>query len=60
VVADSWQEVAIVAVWGGIAIVLHEILSARWLAMPILPVAVISIAVSFYLGVKIQSTYERW
>lgn len=41
-------------------VALHEIYGYTWLVMPVLPVTLIGIAVSLYLGFKSVSAYNRW
>jgi len=42
-----------------IPILLYKLLGWHWLAIPWQPIAVIGIAVSFYLGFKNNSSYDR-
>jgi putative membrane protein len=47
--ADSWRELGIVAVWSVVVVTLFELAGFTWLVMPVLPVTLIGIAVSLYL-----------
>ena len=60
VVADSWRALAIVVVWTAFLALLRLGLSARMVAMPVLPISVVGIAVSLFLGIKSKSAYDRW
>ena len=58
--ADSWWELGIVAVWSIVVVTLFELAGFTALVMPVLPVTLIGIAVSLYLGFKSTSSYNRW
>lgn len=57
---ESWVVLAFAAVWSFIVVYVHEILGYTWIVMPVLPVTLIGIAVSLYLGFKSVSAYNRW
>lgn len=57
---ESWVVLAFAAVWSFIVVYIHEVLSYSWIVMPVLPVTLIGIAVSLYLGFKSVSAYHRW
>ena len=57
---DSWSFFVLVAAWSTVIVSLHEIWGFTWLVMPVLPVTLIGIAVSLYLGFKSVSAYNRW
>lgn len=59
VAVDSWRETLIILVWSAAAVYLHEGLAFKALAMPALPVSVMGIAVSVYLGTKGRASYDR-
>jgi putative membrane protein len=50
----------LVGAWSFAIVCLHEIYGQTWLVMPVLPVTLIGIAVSLYLGFKSVSAYNRW
>lgn len=58
--SESWRELGIVAVWSALVVVLFELAGWTALVMPVLPVTLIGIAVSLYLGFKSTSSYHRW
>lgn len=58
--ADSWRELAIIAIWSVAVVTLFELAGWTALVMPVLPVTLIGIAVSLYLGFKSTSSYNRW
>ena len=58
--ADSWRELVIVALWSMLVVSLFELAGWTALVMPVLPVTLIGIAVSLYLGFKSTSSYNRW
>jgi len=60
VLVESWASAAIVVAWSVAAVTLHELAGLTWLVMPVLPVTLIGIAVSLYLGFKSVSAYNRW
>jgi putative membrane protein len=60
IIEESWVVLVFVAVWSFIAVYLHESLGYTWIVMPVLPVTLIGIAVSLYLGFKSVSAYNRW
>ena len=57
---ESWVVLAFAAVWSFIVVYVHEVLGYTWIVMPVLPVTLIGIAVSLYLGFKSVSAYSRW
>ncbi len=59
-IEESWVVLAFVAVWSFIVVYAHEVLGYTWIVMPVLPVTLIGIAVSLYLGFKSVSAYNRW
>lgn len=58
--SDSWRELGIVAAWAVVVVILFELAGWTALVMPVLPVTLIGIAVSLYLGFKSSSSYNRW
>lgn len=58
--ADSWRELVIIAIWSFLVVTLFELAGWTALVMPVLPVTLIGIAVSLYLGFKSSSSYNRW
>jgi len=58
--AESWLVLVIVAVWSFVVVCLHEVFGYTWIVMPVLPVTLVGIAVSLYLGFKSVSAYNRW
>ena len=58
--ADSWRELTIIALWSLLVVMLFELAGWTGLVMPVLPVTLIGIAVSLYLGFKSTSSYNRW
>jgi putative membrane protein len=46
-------------IYVGIVVILYELFEIRWLAIPWQVLTVVGIAVSFYLGFKNNSSYER-
>jgi len=57
---ESWLPLVVVTAWSVVVVVLHNIAGFRWLVMPVLPVTLIGIAVSLYVGFKSVSAYNRW
>jgi ion channel-forming bestrophin family protein len=57
---ESWPLILIVSAWSIAVVILHEILEFTWIVMPVLPVTLIGIAVSLYIGFKNVSAYNRW
>lgn len=60
IMEESWVVLVFVAVWSFVAVYLHEVSGYTWIVMPVLPVTLIGIAVSLYLGFKSVSAYNRW
>jgi putative membrane protein len=58
--SESWRELGIVAAWSVLVVILFELAGWSALVMPVLPVTLIGIAVSLYLGFKSTSSYHRW
>ena len=58
--SESWRELGIVAFWSVLVVMLFELAGWTALVMPVLPVTLIGIAVSLYLGFKSTSSYNRW
>ncbi len=58
--ADSWLESGIVAAWSIVVVTLFELAGLTALVMPVLPVTLVGIAVSLYLGFKSTSSYSLW
>ena len=52
--------ILIVSAWSIAVVFLHEIVEFTWIVLPVLPVTLIGIAVSLYLGFKSVSAYNRW
>ena len=42
-----------------LTVVLYEVLGAKWIAIPWLPVSLVGTAVAFYVGFKNNSSYDR-
>ena len=57
---ESWPLILIVSAWSIVVVILHEIVEFTWIVMPVLPVTLIGIAVSLFLGFKSVSAYNRW
>jgi putative membrane protein len=57
---ESWPLILIVSAWSIAVVILHEIVEFTWIVMPVLPVTLIGIAVSLFLGFKSVSAYNRW
>jgi putative membrane protein len=57
---ESWLSAVAVAAWSVGIVTLHELAGLQWLVMPVLPVTLIGIAVSLYVGFKSVSAYNRW
>jgi putative membrane protein len=55
----SFIPVIISSVWATILIVAYIEMDFRFLAIPFLPISLLGIAVSFYLGFKNNASYER-
>lgn len=60
IAVDSWREIVIILLWSAAAVYLREELAFEALAVPALPVSVMGIAVSVYLGTKGRASYDRW
>lgn len=60
IIGESWVLLVLVALWSFAVVCLHEIYGHTWIVMPVLPVTLIGIAVSLYLGFKSVSAYSRW
>lgn len=57
---DSWRFLALIFLWSGLIVYLHEILGYTFIAIPMAPITIVGIAVSLYLGFKSTSAYSRW
>ena len=55
----TYQILVVMFVWSGLLTATYVFLDAKWLAIPALPVSILGTAVSFYLGFKGNSAYER-
>ena len=53
------QYILIFVIWSSAIAVVHEIFEQYWIRMPWLPIALIGIALAFYLGFKNNSSYDR-
>lgn len=60
VLAGSWAFLILATAWSFTVVSLHEVAGYKWLVMPVLPVTLIGIAVSLYVGFKSASAYKRW
>lgn len=60
VLAGSWVFLILVTGWSFTVVCLHQMAGFDWLVMPVLPVTLIGIAVSLYVGFKSVSAYNRW
>ncbi len=52
---EAWMPVVIVTVWSTAVVCLHTIAGLEWLATPVLPVTLVGIAVSLYVGFRSTS-----
>ncbi len=57
---ESWPSLVIVTLWSIAVVLMHDVAGFKWLVMPVLPVTLIGIAVSLYVGFKSASAYNRW
>jgi len=57
---DSWRILVFAGVWAIVIDFVHDLLGYRAFALPVLPVTTIGIVISFYLGFKSTSAYNRW
>jgi ion channel-forming bestrophin family protein len=57
---ESWVVLVFIGLWSITCIYLHEFRGYHWIVMPVLPVTLVGIAVSLYLGFKSVSAYNRW
>lgn len=55
----NWRVLAILGAYSLALCASHIFLELRWLALPTLPVSLLGTAVSFYLGFKGNSAYDR-
>lgn len=55
----SWRSILVLSAYGTFLCIAHVHWGYRWLALPTLPVSVLGTAVSFYLGFKGNSAYDR-
>jgi putative membrane protein len=55
----TWFHLVWLTLWGIVAVTLYHVLEIHWLGIPWLPVSVIGIAVSFFVGFKNNSSYGR-
>lgn len=55
----SWRRLAILTLWGIMILVVYTILGIREIALPWQHFSIIGMAVSFYLGFKNNSSYDR-
>lgn len=60
VVVESWGLLLLVLAWSFAVVFMHEISGFHWLVVPVLPVTLVGIAVSLYVGFKSVSAYNRW
>ena len=59
-IQDSWRFLLFASLWSILIVYLHEIRGYTFISIPIMPVTIIGIAVSLYLGFKSRSAYQRW
>ncbi|MBD77601.1 MAG: hypothetical protein CL840_01505 [Crocinitomicaceae bacterium] len=55
----TWIHIVWLTVWGTFAVSLYVHFNLHWVSIPWLPVSVIGIAVSFFVGFKTDSSYDR-
>lgn len=55
----TWVHLVWLTLWGFIAVSLYVFFNLHWLSIPWLPISVIGIAVSFFVGFKTDSSYDR-
>lgn len=55
----TWFHIVWLTLWACLAVFLFHVLEIHWLGIPWLPVSVIGIAVSFFVGFKNNSSYGR-
>lgn len=57
---SSWRPVFFAGCWAITIIYLHSNLGLKFVILPALPISMIGIAISLYLGFKTTSAYNRW
>ena len=57
---DSWRFLVLTILWSVSIVYLHEIRGYTYIGIPMMPITIVGIAVSLYLGFKSTSTYNRW
>ena len=60
VINISWRTLLWSAGWALVVYLLYAVAGFHWLAIPFLPLTTIGVAVSFYVGFKNNSAYERF
>jgi len=60
VLVESWGLLLLIFAWSVTVVLLHEIVGFHWLVVPVLPVTLVGIAVSLFVGFKSASAYNRW
>ena len=58
--SNRWGLLLLVLAWSFAVVFMHEISGFHWLVVPVLPVTLVGIAVSLYVGFKSVSAYNRW
>lgn len=56
---SSWRSIAVLSTYGALLTIAHVHWGLAWLKLPALPVSILGTAVSFYLGFKGNSAYDR-
>jgi putative membrane protein len=60
VLIESWGLLFLLLAWSFVVVFLHKMADFSWLVVPVLPVTLVGIAVSFFIGFKSVSAYNRW
>ena len=57
---DSWRFLVLTILWSVSIVYLYEIRGYTYIGIPMMPITIVGIAVSLYLGFKSTSAYNRW
>jgi ion channel-forming bestrophin family protein len=60
IIKRSWKRLSIVGLLALSVVLLHERFDLRYLSVSTLPASILGVAISFLLGFRVNSAYERW
>ena len=55
----TWYHLIWMTIWGAFVVSMYSVFHVRWISIPWLPISVIGIATSFFVGFKANSSYDR-